>query len=441
MFYNTSGDGITGDFRDVAGEFLIDTLSTKEYEHKTTQLIPGLFVWDDSSVTITSQTDTDWAFIKLRVTGNWGYSEGLSEQKRLETHKLLIPGISMTCNFKDGTSGIPRGQTSSSTEVVLPEENQDLDTYSVYLDFLLGPVEMITKRVVEFNMNLSGIHGYFISINEIELVKADYVDIRYEYVDVWERKYVASEMNDVTGNNINLDGPGDHLHYQEDLNNAGQYFTFRSGSLLDSEVTAIDKTKIVSCGIHYNEDESLGDITYDNLHEIEQTAQMELYNYAYEIDPSSDSITYSPIMPYKYKGFLDNLGIFPIIPQLAVVSKKLPWEEHEKFKQFKQYDYWRPGGHFYTWNPAFRKEKCMLFGPVEDVFSGYYAHVDHEGIGTPLEGDSSKPIDPGNSYYSLRLYVQLAKYDRAMILDGGAPEYTDKWGSSTPYNGGGFINP
>ena len=70
----------------------------------------------------------------------------------------------------------------------------------------------------------------------------------------------------------------------------------------------------------------------------------------------------------------------------------------------------------------------MLFGPPEDVFSGYYAHVDHQGIGTPLEANASKPIDPGNSYYSLRFYVQQAKYDRQMILSGGEPEYTDKWG-------------
>jgi hypothetical protein len=69
----------------------------------------------------------------------------------------------------------------------------------------------------------------------------------------------------------------------------------------------------------------------------------------------------------------------------------------------------------------------MLFGGAEDTLKAKYKHIDHVGQGNPLSGPE-EVVDPGNSYYSLRFYTQQAKYDRAMILAGGDPEYTDKWG-------------
>ena len=439
LFYSHSGDGINGNFEDIEGGISISTVSTKEYEDKATQLIPGEFVWGGSSATITSQSEGKWAFAKLRINGNWGYAEGLGENNRPKTYKLIRPAVSLSCDFEDGASGTPRSQSTTTSEFKEPDENQEIESYDVYLDFMLGPVEMLTKRAAKFRINFSGLAGSFISINEIELVKADYVDIRYEYINVWERKYIASEFTDQAGHGINLDGPGDNLHYQEDINNAGQYFSFRGSTYSDQEVAAADKTKVISCGIRYSSDVPVTSITYDNLHEIEKTYQKDLYEYAHTLDPSSDSITYSTIEPYKYRNFLVGLGIKFTAQALSIVSEKLLWEKNTKVKQFTQYSYWRPGGHFYKWSDTFRKEKCMLFGGAENVFSGFYAHVDHQGIGTPLEEDASKPIDPGNSYYSLRFYVQQAKYDRAMILAGGDPEFNDRMSSVTPYNAGTII--
>ena len=102
-------------------------------------------------------------------------------------------------------------------------------------------------------------------------------------------------------------------------------------------------------------------------------------------------------------------------------SEKLKWDLHTRAKGYKSYEFWRPGGHYYEWNTNFRREKCMLFGPAEDVFTARYEHVEHTGVGTPV-GGPSEPVDPGNSYYSLRFYTQQAKYDRAMILAGGELE-------------------
>jgi hypothetical protein len=86
------------------------------------------------------------------------------------------------------------------------------------------------------------------------------------------------------------------------------------------------------------------------------------------------------------------------------------------------------------WESSFKKIKCMLFGGTDNYFDARYVHVDHIGIGTPLEVDAGRPIDAVNSYYSLRFYTQQAKYDRAMILAGGEPEYRDRISSHIPFN-------
>jgi hypothetical protein len=427
LYYSSLSDGVNGKFEAEEEEITINTNSTPEYLYKTERLVPGTFVWDDESVVITSISEGRWAFGSIQIRGSWGYSEGLTALKKLTTHKLVMPAVSLSYTFEDGSSGYPRSQHALTVSMKEPEEDQAVENYTIYLDFLLGPVEMLTKRVSEFNINLTGQSGAFISIDSITLMKASYVDIRYEYVNVWERKYIASKFQDQTGQGINLDGDGDYLKYQEDLNTSGQYFAFRSSRFQNQEVIAFDKTKTVSCGIRYLEDETITDVSYDNLHSVESDEQRDLYEYAYNLDPSGDSLTYNIIIPYKYKDFLEELGLIFPVAQLVVESEKLPWTKHYLYKQFKQYDYWRPGGHFYTWSPNFRREKCMIFGGTENVFEGYYAHVDHAGVGNPLEIDPSRPIDPGNSYYSLRFYTQQAKYNRAMILSGGDPAEDDSF--------------
>ena len=427
-------------FTDSEGDISVTAKHTDEYLYKSIFLIPGTLVWDSTSATIESTGDLvdgsdlpGMAFLKLRVRGSWGAVEGLNLLRRTAKYTLVRPGISLSYKFTDGTTGSPRSQSTMSTLAVTPAENQEVEQYEIFLEFLLGPIEMLKKKVSKFYINFTGEAGYFISVNEIDLYSAQYVDIKYEWINVWERKYIVSSFDDITGKGVNLDGNGDYLRYQSDGDNSGQYFSFRH-SFQDEEITAIDKTKTVSCGIRYKTNESIDDVSYSTLHSVEKTEQGYLYEYAYRLDPSSDSINYTSVVPYKYQKFLDDLGIpFPV-GDLIVISQKLPWSLHKLYKQFKQYEYWRPGGHFYRWADGFRREKCMLFGPARNVFDGYYAHVDHEGVGTPLESNASKPIDAINSYYSLRFYVQQAKYDRAMILSGGEPEFGDRVDGVVPFN-------
>jgi hypothetical protein len=286
---------------------------------------------------------------------------------------------------------------------------------------MLGPIELINKRIDSFEIKLYGSSAYFIVIDDIEIETAKYIDGRFEGIYVWERKYIVSEYEDVGGYDIDLNGPDDYLRYDEDLNNSGQYFRMRTDRY--DQVVAQDKLRSVACGKWYDNDIPITSLSYDTLHDVEKDEQQQLYKYAIELDPTGDFLTYSYLIPYKVSDFLSDQFVFEIPFTTAIIlSEMLQWEKIDRVVRFKQFEYWRPGGHYYTWDPKFKREKCWLFGDVEDFFEGYYVHVDHFGVGTPLEVDPSKPIDPGNSYYSLRFYTQLAKYNRAVILGGGQPE-------------------
>jgi hypothetical protein len=187
------------------------------------------------------------------------------------------------------------------------------------------------------------------------------------------------------------------------------------------------------CGIYHADDESI-EVNYDNLHDIEAEEQKYLYEYAFNINEGGDSTSWSAEVPIKFQTFMEDTRVdFPIRTGAGFYSERLRWEDHTRTKDFRQYEYWRPGGHYYTWDPDFRREKCYIFGPAEDVFSGFYVHVDHLGRGTPISVDPSQPVDPGNSYYSLRFYTQQAKYNRFLILSGQEPIGFDLVSSASPY--------
>ena len=446
LYYGT--DEAAGRFENEEG-LLTDTEATLQYKYKSQSFIPGTYVWkcnsEGVSATITTvKEDLDIAVIKLNIKGKWGYTEGIDGEEQPPTGKvveyqLVRPGVSIRYEFIDESSGGPTGETSLGIVPQAPELGQELAIYDINLEFLLGPIEMITRRVSKVIIEFSGVADSFISVDEINLSTAKYVDVNYEWINVWERKYISSTFTDVGGAGINLDGPGDNLHYQTDLNNSGQYVDLRGQKFHDEEFIAIDKTKFIATGVRYPSDIKINDIAYDTLHEIEKTNQKNLYEYAHDLDTVGDYLDYTFIIPYRYKSFLEDLGIAFPAEHLTLRSDKLSWKDHRLFKQFQQYDFWRPGGHFYSWTTKFTKQKCWAFGDPDDFFEGHYTHVDHVGIGNPLEADPSKPIDPGNSYYSLRFYTQQAKYDRAMILSGGDPEYNDRMSGVTSYNGKTFI--
>jgi hypothetical protein len=305
----------------------------------------------------------------------------------------------------------------------------NLQTYKIIGQFLLGPIEMIKNRIVGFNISLEGgaEPEEFISIESLKLTTVEYSEKRTEVIKVWERKYLASSFNN--SSDFNLD-TSDNLRSSTDGYNAGLYFPFKGAgdiSRPEEEIFSFNKTKAVSAGLYYSSSEEV-EISYDTLHEIESTEQKRLYEFATELDESGDDWTYTGIVPYRVAPFLESIDVEWKEREAQYLAEILPWEKHSKVVGFKQYDFWRPGGHRYEWNlDDVDHRKCMLFGGLKYFITARFIHVDHTGIGTPLGDDGSTPIDPGNSYYSLRFYTQVAKYDRAQILAGGDPGELDLW--------------
>lgn len=433
--YSFNTEGINPEFILVSEgpDSLPESIETTTTDSVEEEVLDGNIMWEDTPVVITTIEVplVYWAFSRLNLKGKWGSvvnSEGVIK-------RAVKPKISVVAKYQDDSNAVPRSVNSAPSSVELPGDSQAIADYEVDLRFLLGPNEMITNKIVSLTITLTGSAEYYIVLDSIDLYHNKYATVAYERVNLWERKYIASEISEGVGY-MNLDGPGDNLKYHEDLTSAGLYFPFRGSTHANVEIdSAATKMRSVSCGVLYSIDVSIADITYDNLHEIEASAQYELYQSAYDSDGLGDTWTWESVTPNKVDYFLSDMGIsWTAASPETFKSEKLKWEDLSKYKQFKQYDYWRPGGHFYSWDASFRKEKCTLFGPVENVFSGYYAHVDHIGIGNPLEVDASKPIDPGNSYYSLRFYTQQAKYDRSVILSGGDPDSIDRSDAGLPYN-------
>jgi len=394
---------------------------------------PGDMVWQgDASVVINLEEPT--AIANITIKGWWGTFITVdpdSEETAKQIEIIVIkPGLSISCTFEDGTTGVPNGFSSAGGSKVVPIEGSPMQFYNFDLDFALGPIEMLKKRTTKITISLSGDTIGFLNLSAIELTAAEYINEMYEDIYVWERKYIISHMDDITNNGINLDGPGDHLHYQQDLLNMGQYFDFRGSRFRNSEYAAMDKTKVIACGVHHPEDVEILGVDMSTLHDIEVNEQLDLYEYTFGLDPTgTDFMAFTGITPFKFADFLNEMGQNFPTNALVIYSEKLPFSKHMLYKQYYPYSFWRPGGHKYEWNTeTVTRQRCWLFSAPENFYQGKYLHVDHRGIGTPLEVRPDVPIDAAYVLYSQRLYIQQAKYDRAMILAGGAPEYTDKWG-------------
>jgi len=399
-------------FSSTSGEIQMEAPDTKLGVEISAQ-----FVWDDDSVVIsTLEPCLPCAIKKLEITGRLGFFRYLNNMC-----KAIKPSVSLSIVDRGGSISSPRGAVITRPEE--PETNQQLTNYTIVIDLPLGPIEMTENLVHGFSITLTNLNdvanSYFV-IDELNIIFAKYTEgDAIENIQVWERKYLISDGT--TGlDQTNLDGLDDNLSYHMDLTNAGVYFPF-SNKNLDEDVNAADKMRSVYCGT-YHHDEQL-DISYDNLHQIEAEEQQNLYNDAIDMDDGGDELFYNGVMSPKIEAFLENINIYgSTVSSLILKSDKLLWEQHYRTKQFKQYEYWRPGGHYYTWSQTFTFGKCMLFGAAQNIYEGSYIHVDHVGVGTPLEVDASKPIDPGNSYYSLRFYTQIAKYNRFLIMSGIEPD-------------------
>ena len=419
----TAPDGEAGGFKFVGSENSIIAIGTSivPTDYRFSNLILGQFVWNSNQVTINSISGNGESFsiARLKIVGTFGLSEG----KKGVTNSYVRPGVNISLILADESVSTPRGFVA--TEAVVPKTGTDIEEYTIEFNFLLGPKEMLTNRSTKFIITLTGADGSYISLSEMTIVLANYSEVKIETINVWERKYKISTASEGL-DQVNPDGPGDNLMYNLDFDNSGLYFPMKGNypaSRPNEEIVAKDKMRSVFAGIYYPNREDVP-VSYSTLKDIEAKVQQALYEEANEKDRFGDTSVWNGLLPTKIEGFMQIFAIprFSFLGSVFV-SEKLAWTKHALYKQFKQWDFWRPGGHQYSWGGRIRRERCFLFqtSPVT-VYSGYYSHIDHYGVGTPLEVDPSHPIDPGNGYYSYRFYVQQAKYNRFLLLSGEPPE-------------------
>ena len=388
------------------------------------------WVGDDISLVAVS---CDVAISKIKVEGYYGYRR-VSKDSGESVDCYVKPSLSIIAIFRDDSIGIMNG-FSNSTAAEYPIENQDMIPYSIVMNFRLTPVNMITNKIKSFIIKFRGPGGNnCIGIESIKLYTAEYSSGKTEHIKTWERKYITSKYYD--GNTTRSLDYSEHDCLSYDLHDykSGVYFPL-SQKDVDLEIVARDKMRSICCGKYYDEDEKV-QISYSTLHDIEANKQKDIYENAIRMN-KKNFLVYFWDMPEKFKTFFSDMSITFNMELCWFYFEKLEWEKHATVKLFKQYEYWRPGGHYYTWDQRATKQKCTLKDTPRASYLGKYVHVDHTGTSLAWYPDASFPVDPRDVYYSFRTYVCLAKYYRVMMLSGGISPATgpaDEVASANLYN-------
>lgn len=388
---------------------------------------------------------------RIRLIGKKGIirdPRATGRQDRFDVIKIDKPGISFVYSAEYGadivannpelagqaaeTGRIPRGWSSS---VINPETVSDtaefgLEDYEIDIRLPVGPIEL-TTGVCSFVLTLTCALESYIAFDFLTIYGYNGPIGQTENIKIYERKYRISTFNQTPS----LDGPQDLLHYNQDLYNSGQYFKFK-GRLYNpnEEIDTANKLREVACGPYYEDSQAVA-INMDNLKDVEKNEQKELYEDALERFGAAQGTTqkisvYEAFLPPAIKPIADGFafiefetpeqGGFPIpVPfKLTMTVTATEWDDHYLQQSFIQYDFWRPGGHSYSWSSFATNELCRTNGETGLTFYGAYNHHGHTGINAP-GAPADIGVDTSRSYYSTRFYATEALYQRFMILSGG----------------------
>jgi hypothetical protein len=410
--------------------------------------LPSSILWDDAFVSITTKEGyyslTGFTITGLIISGVWGYlNVGVGEE--IKNRCFVKPGIILQ-GIKEGGERVELLNLPSE----FPYFSDTLELYEIKSEFLVTPNDMINERLIGYSLLLNGSYGNIIAVDDLILrIATEYkTNTSSEQINVWERKYVSSTFT--VGNEMfNLDGPGDHLSYHLDLHDSGVYYPFSetypsvstegsqfvggggefggggaSGGWV-SDVDSVDNPdglvatikaadKMRSAYGNYRQvgTEKIG-INISNLHDIEAEKQKALYEAAYNMSPS-DVLSFVCVTPPQIGD-----TVRPMYERgggCVFRFARVAWDNHILVSQFKQWDFWQPGGHFYAWSTTTTLTKCFFFGGNFMIHHAVLHHPGHTGEHCPA---SSTYFD---AYYTVRPSALLAKYSRFIILSGQPPD-------------------
>lgn len=389
---------------------------------------------------------------RIKLKGKWGLIDdprGINPSERFETIKIDKPGINFVYSAaysqdfiannpsltgqEARTGQIPRGWSASVATPETPSETAQfgLEDYEIDIRLPVGPIEL-TTGMLSFVFSLSCAADSYIAFDELILYAYEGPITASETINIYERKYRISTFNQ----SPSLDGPQDLLHYHQDLHRSGQYFKFK-GRLYDPEdmIVTANKLRSVAAGPYYEDDQPIS-VSMDNLKEVEKEVQKDLYEYAANLfgagqGEAQESTVYEAyqlpaIKPIGIRSlsFVEEArpeaGGFTITVPVKLTMKvtRIPWDEHYLQESFVQYDFWRPGGHSYSWSTFATNELCSTNGQRGLTFYGAFNHHGHTGINAP-GAPADIGVDTSRSYYSTRFYATEALYQRFLILSGG----------------------
>jgi hypothetical protein len=331
---------------------------------------------------------------EITIRGTWGIS-GSGEDEIIYSKPAVAVRESTEDPEIDPTTQLPTeesGDLITSSSYMPGDQNDDvLGTYKITITLPKTP-SRLAVTLKYFTLVLTAAAGERLLISSVDAKLSKYVRTE-ESIQVWERKYYVGYVEDsFPGDAQNADGPNTDLYrgYDRERKNAGQYFPFTEDVFekvpeLESSGKVISKLNMVAFGEIVREDQEI-DTTIDNLKYVEEVAQTELYNEAYDLE-DFDKIIYNGKMPPAFAEWLRVKGIGIEPPSsLHLEYKKIDWDHHEiKMKLRLEGTFWMPGGHYFKWSDSFFKARCYIFGPVQSVYSVMFVHNKHGGTEGTLD--------------------------------------------------------
>ncbi len=329
------------------------------------------------------------AALTIRITGMWGVDETETEYSKpkvlvVESDEAMGEGL----EWPEDLDTIAYLQYDPGSY----KDEPGLEAYSIEIELSRSP-SRIAKKWSYFMVKLTPAPAEKLYVQTV-LAETGYYIEATETVRVWERKYLAGEVDLPV---MNADGPETNRvrAYHRDLINAGQYFPFEDQFEADEDTDfeqggkVLSKLNMVGFTDVFREDEEIN-VTMTNLKYVEANAQKDLYEEAYSQD-DYDELSYSGVLPPVIRQWLEKINATMGVPtRLVLTYGKVDWE-HNNLKNLlrQEGNFWQPGGHYFAWSNSAIRTRCYVFGPIQTVYDVDWVHNKHGGTEATLDAGTA----------------------------------------------------
>jgi hypothetical protein len=265
-----------------------------------------------------------------------------------------------------------------------------LENYDIDFNLTKNPKRFIEPNEA-FYFRLSSVGAEEIKLNSVSVEISTYKSESKEVVSVFEKKYYVSNCDFDGASNADGENTKDFRNYDLDFKNAGQYFPYSSARFEKKEGKVLSKTTMIGFGMFYNiDDDEEIPVSLTNLSVVEDLEQRYLYIKAKKLD-NYDDLKFigftSPVFFYIQKKLRCEL-FHPSF--LSLKYEIIDWEKDEfKNKLRQEGEVVQPGGHYFKWSDSFIRDRCYIFGPVQNIYSVEFVHHKHGGSEATLDAGHS----------------------------------------------------